>query len=254
MLRILSVVAVLALVVSASSAWVVGEGWVELINYGQITSGPDAGKYEYIYDVHNDVDSYARRFDMLFDATGVVNQFAYYDLDSDGIPDANCLTQSWSSNAAGVPRIFLGGWIDPERWPSYWEDTNGDFIRDSWVLPTTGANVEWAMDNIWHEGGDYDIVNGLHTWEKGYVDDQGVHWLNQQTVLMPGLAAPGLMFTFRLVHPMPKGDDNIVWSIYQNFYTGQPYYGTVDGPIPEPATMSLLALGACLPLFRRKRR
>jgi len=71
---------------------------------------------------------------------------------------------------------------------------------------------------------------------------------------MPGLAAPGLMFTFRLVHPLPKGDDNIVWRIYQNFDTGAPYYGTVDGPIPEPASAVLFALAGVTAAVRRRRR
>lgn len=237
MLRILTVVAVVALVVSTSSAWVIGEAWVELIDYGLITDGPEAGNYEYIYDVHNDVDTWARTFDMHFDATGVVNQFDYVGYN---------LMQSWSSNAAGVPRLWYGGYIDPERWPSYWNETTS-----SWDLPTSGANVAWAMDNVWHDGGDYNIVNGLHTWDRGNADDQGVHWLNQTNIIMSGLDAPGLMFTFRLVHPQPKGVNNIPWDFTISLVTSTG--GMVDGPVPEPATMSLLALGGLAVLRKRRR-
>ena len=249
--RILVVALALAMMASSSSAQVPGEGWVELIDYNQITSGPDAGMYEYIYDVHNDVDSFARYFDMSFDATAVVNQFTYYDFDDDGTPDSNCLTQSWSSNAAGIPRIYYGGYIDQQRWPSYWQEDPNPALS-SWVLPTTGANTAWAMDNVWHDGDDYDILNGYHTWEHGYADNLGVHWQNQQAIFGPGMMEPGLMFTFRLVHPMPKGTDNIPWQITYNGVTGLPYGGMIDGPVPEPATMSLLALGG-IALLRKRR-
>jgi len=254
MLRILTVLAVLALVASASSAWVVGEGWVELIDYGLIAEGPEAGNYEYIYDVHNDVDGYNLNMHLYFDASGVVNTFDYYGYD-------NGLLQSWSSEPVGYPRPF-GGMVDPGRWPSYWEDTDGDLIADSWILPTSGPNVEWAMDNIWHAGPDYNITNefggiftpgsGVYDWREGSVDETGVHWANQRYVFNQYWFTPGLMFTFRLVHPMPKGDENLVWELFHN-RNGQSYYGTVAGPVPEPATMSLLALGG-LAMLRKRRK
>ncbi|MHC4561524.1 MAG: dockerin type I domain-containing protein [Planctomycetota bacterium] len=200
-----------------------------MIDYDYMTEGPYAGSYRYVYDVWNDYNAYTFDHNLLFDASGVLNQFTYYDIDGDGTPDPNGLTQSWSPEPAGTPRAF-GGWIDPERWPSYWEDTNGDFVKDDWVLPTTGPNVEWAMDNEWHDGGDY-LHNGLFTWRKGWADETGVHWSNRHGLMMGGLSDYGLTMTYVLFHPNPVGSNNIQFHFHHDLI-GDPdsYYGWVSGP------------------------
>ncbi|MHC4986091.1 MAG: hypothetical protein ACYTFO_08050 [Planctomycetota bacterium] len=210
MIRILCIATALAMTASFASAqtpppgWPAGLGWVELKDYDYMTTGPYAGNYRYVYDVWNDYNSYTFDHSLLFDATGVLNQFSY-DHDGDGTPSPNRMTQSWSPEPAGTPRSF-GGWIDPERWPSYWEDTNGDFVKDSWVQPTSGPNVAWAMDNEWHDGGDY-LANGLFTWKHGYADATGVHWSNRHGLMMPGLSDYGLTMTYQHSVQVPPRSD-----------------------------------------------
>ncbi len=67
------------------------------------------------------------------------------------------------------------------------------------------------------------------------------------------LPVGNLIFSVRVVTEELLVQDDLWWSI--GSYGGRKYdvLGESEA-VPEPMTMSLLGLGACLPLFRRKTR
>ena len=53
------------------------------------------------------------------------------------------------------------------------------------------------------------------------------------------------------IQKRPRISGNVVvWTDYRHWWSEPDIYGAV---IPEPAAISLLAVGACLPLLRRRR-
>jgi len=208
----------------------VGASWVELVECSFISSGPEAGNYEYIYDVWGGSNSWLRYITLVFeDSDLTVNVW-----------DGTRLRQNWTAMSAGVGGLLhASGYTYPEIWPSNWEDTDGDAVADAWV-PTTN---DWAMLNRWHDGTEYTI--GEHIWTRGQVIEYGIVWENTNSFWWAGWMAEGLSNTFRIVHPYGPG--MITYITSQGGSTGQ-----IIGPVPEPATLSLLALGGLAVLRHRR--
>jgi hypothetical protein len=191
-----------------------------------------------------------------------------------------------------VPGGWWGqGWSDGHvQWVDG-ADLDADTITDEWTygLDSTFGNANymtfdaglatWAynegVDNTWHAPSDYDPVYGSN----GEMESEGV--LYDDTLFRPGAwggstlteEEDGVYFetwyglwadvalennaqlamTVRLLSKgAPTGT---VTLIYDSGYGANKFAETVvgPGPIPEPATMSLLALGGIAALIRRKK-
>jgi hypothetical protein len=221
--------AVIALATSVSSAqyyppgWPDGAAWVELSSVGQIATGPDTGMFEYIYDVWGGDQTWLKYVDIDYDATLQVNQW------TDTTYGLGTVDQHWCAMSQGLG-IPYNGYTDPERWPSRWLDTNGDFIKDDWVLPDAGTHP-WAYDNLWHDGNEYIIDQ--HVWRQPTLNDTGIHFTNTNGFLSSAWMVEGLSMTIRVVHPYAPGETG--FSVYH--YNGERVYGTVLGPVIPPSSV-----------------
>jgi len=247
---LLSLVVVLSVGVVGASAQYYPDGvpegsaWIELATAPRlITEGPEAGNWEYVYDVYAGADTWLRFAHLWFDGSQVTNVW-----------NGNELKQNWCAEAAGFARPFSGGFVNPEAYPSYWEVDPVTFEGD-WVLPESPLpNAAWAMDNTWHEGSDYgQNTTNAHVWTRGTVDADGAHWQNMNPAYTNDWFTEGLSNTFRIVAPGEPGDIQYSVYMFQGVGGDAEVFGTITGPVPEPATMSLLALGG-VALLRRKRK
>ncbi|MHC4985233.1 MAG: hypothetical protein ACYTFO_03665, partial [Planctomycetota bacterium] len=203
------------LIAFSASASFASVAYVELVEYNYLTTGPDAGNYEYIYDVWGGDETWLKTVNLYFDATQQVN--VWYGTSH------GTVTQAWCAMSVGYG-IPLNGWTDPDHWPSNWADTNGDFIKDDWDLTAQ----PWAYYNYWHDGGDYGHNNtSHHVWTGLVADATGLHFDNQNGFRSGAWMTEGLSLTFRVVHP--NSPVEIDYDAYGNF-------GTVIGPGTTSAT------------------
>jgi hypothetical protein len=215
--------------------WPEGAGWVELIDHGYIDSGPEAGNWEYVYDFYGGTNTFPFSVHLLYDAMGTVNVW------EDGT--GRTVSQNWCAMSAGIPRPFSGTWTDPDFWPSNWEDTDADSIRDAWV-----PNADpWGMINEWHTGDEYTV--DMHCWNDITVDATGMHFDNANGFISNAWMVEGLSNTFRVVHPYAPGE--ITYNIWH--VDAALLEGTVIGPVPEPATLALLSIGGVALLKSRRK-
>jgi hypothetical protein len=192
-----------------------GSAWLELYSSQLLTSGPDAGNWEYVYDVWGGYNTWLKSVSLYYDTTQQVN--LWY-----GTPYGT-LTHSWCAMSAGYG-IPLNGATYPESWPSNWGDTDGDFIPDGWVL-VSGA---WAYDNPWHTGTEYGTnTTDHHVWTGLEADENGLFFDNKNGFKTGLWMTEGLSLTFRVVHP--NAPVPITWNVYG-------LIGTVLGPGPVPMT------------------
>jgi len=241
--------------------FVPGDAKIECVSYRRLGAEDDfPGMWEYVYDVVATVDAGGTNYTFGtnvglrgFDSSLMANRWTDAGELWNGTGNAweYKPKQNWCANSAGVPMLSLPApWgLFPDRWPSIWEDVEvspGVFEED-WVLPTEPSypSTNWAYDNEWHDGTEY--IHGDSFWAlstTGY----GIHFINTNGLLVY-YGLPGLLMTFRVVHPNAPGD--VEWYTYQN--NAVEVQGITVGPvIPEPATMSLLALGGLAVLKRRK--
>jgi hypothetical protein len=233
--RTLCVVTLLAIAASSASAQTpppgnpVGGAWVDLLEYSYISSGPDAGNYEYIYDIYGGdgagSNTFIMNWELRYDGSEQVNVWA----PNDGA--TNLASQVWCAESAGHGVPYNGD-TNPHLWPSNWEDTNGDFVKDSWV---PAAN-DWAMVNTWHDGTEYNADQ--HCWHAWDIDANGWHFYNANGFIEgDSWMQDGLTATLRVVHPYGPGDMEYKFYFYEDPDTGATgdLIGTVLGPMVEPS-------------------
>ena len=175
--------------------------------------------WEYYYDVYSDGNGSATQIWLHgFDATELLNP----------------LNQRWDSSAAD-------GWGEG-YWGEFPSIGNPDGT-DEWVL--TGNVGEMInpihlpsaylpeMINAFMYAGDITGENELHYWYGNYAQ-----------------YVSGLYMTIRLVHPLAPG--TISYSIIGPFWWEQEN-APITGPVPEPMTLSLLAVGGVAMIRRRRR-
>ena len=237
MTKRLAIFGALVLVIGmASGAAMADPTTIECIQYGQIgPGGDDEGKYanmwEYIYDVQGGSEGWTRFVTLRgFDSTLIAN----LSTNNQGGGD-NTLNDVWDGMCAW--KYPYWGWQDPMNQPSYW-----DWGTSTWTL---GGNTAIQHLNYWHIGPDYGDGFNFQRYG-GYLIEDGVQW--DRWSVQYGVTYT--IMTIRLIHPMAPG--MITGETYHNSdYT---WVGDIVGPIPEPATMSLLGLGGLAALLRRRRK
>ncbi|MHC4561525.1 MAG: PEP-CTERM sorting domain-containing protein [Planctomycetota bacterium] len=221
--HVLFLIAAIGLVSLAPAAeppgWPAGAGWVELVEYSYIADGPEAGNYEYIYDFYGGSETFFYIAVLFYDGTKQVN--VWQD------PALGTVTQHWCAMSAGNGAPF-NGYTDPDRWPSNWRDTDGDFLPEWDPSPSP-----WGMENLWHDGGDYGThTTSYHTWREVVINANGTEFWNTCSVQSSAWMSEGLSLTYRVVHPFAPG--TITYDIYNN-YAGLPD-NTVIGPAIDTST------------------
>jgi hypothetical protein len=227
-IRILCLVALMALTASVANAQYYppghpeGVGWIELVSSTYISSGPEAGNYEYIYDVYGGSNTYFMNFDLFFDASQMVNVWDASEATATdfNLPNAEGkITQIWCAQSAGHG-IPYNGYDNPDLWPSYWEIDTQTFQYD-WAV----SENPWGMENVWHDGSDYNIAD--HCWNKYSMSEAGLHVTQGAAFWSSAFYAEGLSATLRVVHPgAPTTIDYKIHHVDE-----QSWYGTVTGPM-----------------------
>ncbi|GAH83247.1 unnamed protein product, partial [marine sediment metagenome] len=177
--------------------------------------------WEYYYDVYSD-------------GMGSATQIWLYDFDANDL--LNPLNQRWDGSAAD-------GWGEG-YWGEYPSIGDGDpGGTDLWVL--TG-NVGEMLNPIHPPSAYLPEMRNAMMWAGDITGDDELHYWYSSYVQY----ASGLYMTIRLVHPLGPG--TISYSIIGPFSWEQDH-APITGPVPEPMTLSLLAVGAAA-LIRRRRR
>ena len=202
------------------------DSWVELVSATVLGAGSDyPGAWEYIYDVYGGANS-------------LLTKVRLEGLDTYNILNLNTASGGWGTDVTGVyqnwdARSVLSGETGPyDRYPSTWQDTNGDSVADAWVDASAAPATDWAMPNAWHTGDEYTLAPwGL--WEPAYyypgviygqgTGEEGLSWERSPSIY---IAMTGLNMTFRIVHPSPP-TTNLYETEYNN---GDEVYGFLDGP------------------------
>jgi len=219
---------------------------------------PVAGGYEYIIDFYTQGAAFGSQ------------DYGIWGFENDRIANFYDIT---SYEGVGWERTLMEFWTHPpgtgsvhQYLPAAVDDGQG-----GWALTA----YPWSMDNPWHTPSEY-----AWGWEAYHVlpavDAGNTYWWNYDSGMGPAGAdmihmandAPsavfghgeGLLFTLRLVVPDTFDFGDVTWSMPTYYVTGDgdhtagglfPVLGNWE-PIPEPATLGLLALGACLPLLRKR--
>ena len=226
------------LAVTGSALAQEGSGAITLASSRLLGTGEDfEGAWEYVYDLNiTNLDYLTEHGLSGFDTAGILNQWEY-DPYRSGDPRGT-LVQYWSwwpANDYGDELCFGSYSTDDATWTLHGE--------------------AWSIDNPWHVPTDYTGGSGIlkaPAWYTGLIDadnDSLAYSYRRGT----GTNLTGLVMTFRIVHPNAPG--TIDWWVSNedgsdNVFTD---FGTVGGPVPEPATMGLLALGGLAILRRRSR-
>ncbi len=193
-------------------------GYMELVSATPIVyEGTPA--WEYYYDVYSD-------------GAGSATQIWLEGFDANEL--LNPLNQRWDSSAAD-------GWGE-SSWGNF-PSIGSDDGPDEWTL--TG-NVG-AMINPIHLPSEYENVDNAFMYEGGITAENELHYWYGNVHQY----ATGLYMTIRLVHPLAPG--TISYSIYGPWWWDQQNTPIIGPAVPEPMTLSLLAVGG-VALIRRRRR
>ncbi len=175
------------------------------------------GNWEYIYDVYGNPSGGTHILNCGlsgFDASQIVNQWTY-----SGWGRTGTLVQKWD-------------WRVANNAPSWERQPYGSYAI--WgSLPWILHDQPWAIDNPWHDPGEYNAV-----FPMGYsypfpsfvfpgevaADGQSLIFISKNQDRGPS----GLLLTFRIVHPNPAATIN--WSNQSRSYESDFGSGTVPGP------------------------
>ncbi len=236
------------------------------------------GMWEYVYDVVGTVDAGGQNHGWTneawlegFDSSLMANRWTDAGVlwDGTGTSTNYVPKQNWTAMARGIADRYAGGYIRPERWPSLGVEvpSPGGPSALQWVQPKdvlmtwdsisylenanpAVVNQAWYADNPWHEVAEYTQNESVLASSEIYAGGAGIRFTSIAANMASFYGVTGLMMTFRVVHPNAPGD--ISWGTYHN--NDDVVTGTIIGPgVPEPATMSLLALGGLAVLRRRKK-
>ena len=176
--------------------------------------------WEYYYDVYSDAYGSASQIWMHFDATELLNP----------------LNQRWDSSAAD-------GWGEA-YWGEFPSIGDGDPEgTDQWVLTGNAG----AMLNPLHPPSAYLPEMKYAFMYPGDITGAGElhYWYGNIAQYVTGL-----YMTIRLVHPLGPGE--ISYSIIGPWSWEQDHT-PITGPVPEPMTLGLLAVGGVAMIRRRRR-
>ena len=202
------------------------DSWVELASVTQLGAGSDyPGAWEYVYDVYGGSNSLLTKVRLEeFEASDILNLHT-----ASGVwgTDITGVYQNWDATSV------LSGETGPyDRYPSTWQDTNGDSVADAWVDASAAPATNWAMPNAWHAGDEYAIAP-WGPWEPTYnypgliygdgTSEEGLSWERYSGVYM---VVTGLNMTFRIVHPSPP--ETIRFETEYN--GGDEVFGYITGP------------------------
>jgi len=177
--------------------------------------------WEYYYDVYSD-------------GMGSASQIWLHDFDANEL--LNPLNQRWDSSAAD-------GWGE-SQWGEFPSIGDGDPEgTDLWVLTGNPG----AMLNPIHPPSAYlpEMIDAFMYAGSITAEDELHYWYGSMANYVSGL-----YMTIRLVHPLAPG--TISYSIIGP-WSGEQDHAPITGPVPEPMTLGLLAVGAAA-LIRRRRR
>lgn len=165
------------------------------------------------------------------------------------------LITDWEMTATGDPIIIsdLSGFQLEATW-SYEDWFNADGIQS--IISTTGAGtytvriIYGLTDSAytdgwgWFEAGLYDVADITEPWDDFDENAYGWDYVAETTL--------GTWHTFD-IELTTEGASNLLWIGGGSYNGGSSVVVGAVSLVPEPATMSLLALGG-LSLIRRKRK
>ncbi len=166
----------------------------------------------------------------------------------DGVNDArhsSVLIEVGHANA-GNTRLYFTVWADDAS-------TAPTQCFDTGIFNHLNTNEWYNFVGIVGPGGNTGYLNGLELTSRNY--NFGDEF---DTDFLADVANPNVAWLGTVLND-PRGDQFFPGSIdevlvYDRLWSASEISDYYNATIPGPATLSLLALGACLPLFRRKRR
>ncbi len=235
-----------------------------------ISSGLYAGKYEYFFDLYNINTTFYYLHLTGLDNSKIANAQQLRPTGADTVRtqrwgDPNGNYQAWPTPTGRILDLWsigvnanLGSATAFDKWRSSYDDGAGGWTDSGLAIPEPSTNNPHSYNEyvVYNSGGDF--------WKAELTGPgQPLHWWNtqfgtnpaQDTIYLAGTTSwsytgSGLVLTLRVVYdeeidPLTIGWDGgatMAYDVLGDF--------TV---IPEPATMSLLALGG-LAVIRRRRK